>query len=180
MPLVDRRYRSTTDDISALLQRQIAALAEQESSTDFLVSVEPFLRALESEPRIAIHLEDLRDETTDRVRVLEQVDSELVPKLVSLRKQLVVLHADLDDSDAQPLDAGGSEQDWMFSLAHFDVIAARDAQLLNYKGDDARTHRLLEILNEKRKALSQEPKGDSETWRSRLVSRVNLFGAGSA
>lgn len=152
------------DDISALLQRQIAALAEQESSTDFLVSVEPFLRALESEPRIAIHLEDLRDETTDRVRVLEQVDNELVPKLVSLRKQLVVLRADLDDSDAQPLDAGGNEQDWMFSLAHFDVIAARDAQLLNYKGDDARTHRLLEILKEKRKALSQEPKGDCETW----------------
>jgi hypothetical protein len=152
------------DAALGLLDRQVAALAGQGSSVEFLVSVEPFLRALEGEPRIAIHLEDLRDETIDRVRVLEQVDRELVPKLVQLRRRLAELRSDLDDCGAQPPDAGGDDRDWIDSLAHFDVIAAGEPPLLNYKGDGAHTQRLLDVLQIKRKALDKEPSGDLETW----------------
>jgi len=76
---------SLLDPVLSLLDRQVDALGAQQTTAEFLVSVEPFLRALEAEPRIAVHLEDLRDGTLDRVRVLEKEDGELVPKLIALR-----------------------------------------------------------------------------------------------
>lgn len=93
---------SVPDPVLSLLDRQVDALANQPSTAEFLVSVEPFLRALEAEPRIAVHLEDLRDETLDRVRVIENEDTELVPKLIALRTSLAKLRPDLDDTDATP------------------------------------------------------------------------------
>jgi hypothetical protein len=114
---------SLLDPVLSLLDRQLDALAGQPGSAEFLVSVEPFLRALESEPRIAIHLEDLREETLGRVRVLEDVDAELLPELIALRKRLTSLRPVLDDSDAPAPDEGGEEDAWTGSLACFDVIA---------------------------------------------------------
>ena len=140
------------DPVLSLLDRQVEALADQPTMPEFLISVQPFLRALEAEPRIAIHLEDLRDETLDRVRVIEKEDSELVPKLTELRTRLVELSPDLDDSNAAP-PSEGDDRDWIDSLAQFDVIAAAEPEPLNYKAEGARSQRLLEILRAKRERL---------------------------
>src|SRR4051794_3101780 len=66
-----------SDDPLSLPERQVAALLAQEDPAGFLVSAESMLRALGAEPRIAVHLDDIRDEAIDRVRVLEVTDSEL-------------------------------------------------------------------------------------------------------
>ncbi len=155
---------SLLDSVLSLLDRQVDALAGQPGSAEFLVSVEPFLRAIEAEPRIAIHLEDLREETLGRVRVLEDLDTELLPDLVALRKRLASLRADLDDGDALPPDQGGEQEAWAGSLACFDSIASAEPKILNYKGEDARTERLLEILRAKREALPSQATGDAEAW----------------
>ncbi len=151
------------DPVLSLLDRQLDALTGQPGSAEFLVSVEPFLRALESEPRIAIHLEDLREETLGRVRVLEAADAELVPELVALRERLPTLHPALDDSDALP----GEDEDegaWVGSLACFDAIANSAPEVLNYKGDGARSQRLLDILYAKRGQLPTRPVVEDEQW----------------
>jgi len=126
------------DPVLSLLDRQVAALAAQEQPEGFLVSVEPFLRALNGEPRIAVHLDDLRDETLNRVRVLENADDELVLQLRDLRERLVQLRPDLDDSS--------THNDSSLSLAEFDAIVVAERPPLNYQGHGARTALLLEIL----------------------------------
>jgi hypothetical protein len=148
----------------SLLERQAAALAQQQTSVDFLVSVEPFLRALANEPRIAVHLEDLRDETIDRVRVLECTDAELVPELVELRRQLVKLRPDLDDSNMPQPTPDQNEQSWNDSLARFDAVAIADPEPLNYNGDGARAELLLEILNSKASVFGSKPPKKMEAW----------------
>ena len=158
------------DPVLSLLDRQVDALADQPTMPEFLISVEPFLRALEADPRIAIHLEDLRDETLDRVRVIEKEDSELVPKLIELRARLVELSPDLDDSNAAP-PSEGDDRDWIDSLAQFDVIAAAEPEPLNYKAEGARSQRLLEILRAKRERLPRPHAGEIEAW---VVDLYNL------
>jgi hypothetical protein len=151
------------DPVLSLLDRQVDALADQQTMPEFLVFVEPFLRALEAEPRIAIHLDDLRDETLDRVRVLEKEDSELVPKFIQLRIRLARLSPDLDDSDAAP-PSEGDDRDWIDSLAQFDAIAAAEPEPLNYKAEGARSQRLVEILRAKREGLPRPHAGEIEAW----------------
>jgi hypothetical protein len=154
---------SLRDPVLSLLDRQVDALVSQSTTAEFLVSVEPFLRAIEAEPRIAVHLEDLRDETLDRVRVLENQDGELIPKLIALRTRLVELRPELDDGDAGP-PSEGDDRDWIDSLAQFDVIAAAEPEPLNYKAEGARAQRLLEILRAKRDLLPRPHIGAVEVW----------------
>jgi hypothetical protein len=154
---------SLFDPVLSLLDRQVDALGAQSTTAEFLVSVEPFLRALEAEPRIAVHLEDMRDETIDRVRVLEKEDGELIPKLIALRTRLVELRPELDDGDAAP-PSEGDDRDWINSLAQFDVIAAAEPEPLNYKAEGARAQRLLEILRAKRDLLPRPHIGAVEVW----------------
>lgn len=113
------------DEVRSLLDRQVAAVQAQVSGPDFLVSVEPMLRALEGEPRLAVHLQDLRDETLDPIRAFEDVDGELVPVLVELRNRLVVLDPASDDSDRQPAVLPKVDPTWAITLANFDAVAAR-------------------------------------------------------
>jgi len=152
------------DSALSLLDRQVEALAGQEGPVEFLISVEPFLHALRSDPRIAIHLEDLRDEAIDRVRVLEEVDSELVPELVQLRRRLVELRVDLDDSATPRPDLGEDDRAWVDSLARFDALAETEPQPLNYRGDGARTPQLLQILENETSAPGRRPSAALESW----------------
>lgn len=154
---------SLLDPVLSLLDRQLDALAAQPGPGEFLVSVEPFLRALEAEPRIAVHLDDLRDETIDRVRVIENEDAELLPKLIELRTRLAELRPDLDDSDAVA-PADGDDRDWVGSLARFALIASAEPEPLNYKGDGARAQPLLEILRTKCEQLPRPHTGEIEAW----------------
>lgn len=132
------------DDVLSLLQRQFSALHAQETVADFLVSIDPVLRAIAAEPRIAVHLSDLRDEALDHIRVVEALDDELVPVCVELRQRLVELWPFVDDSRV-PLQ--GEPLESQFSLAVFDEIAAAAAAPLNYRADEARTPRLLGLLD---------------------------------
>jgi hypothetical protein len=152
------------DAAVSLLDRQAAALAQQQTSVDFLVSVEPFLRAVRDEPRIAVHLEDLRDETIDRVRVFEGIDAEMVPEIFELRRQLVELRPDLDDSNIPQPTPDQDEQPWNDSLARFDAVVLADPEPLNYKGDGARSELLLEILNGKASVFGMKPPKKMEAW----------------
>lgn len=152
------------DATLSLLDRQVAALAGQEPAPEFLVSVEPFLEALRGEPRIGIHLEDLRDETIDRVRLFEEIDTELVPVLVDLRRRLVKLRSDLDDSNTEPPKLDEDDRGWSVSLARFDSVAKAEPPQLNFKGDGARSEQLLWILDDKAFSLKGKPSAEAEAW----------------
>jgi hypothetical protein len=129
------------DDILDLLDRQFAALSSQTGSADFLVSVTPFLGALTAEPRIAVHMQDLREETLNRVRVLEELDDALVSTLTDLRRRFEETLRDVPVTDRDP-----SENDGPDSFSNFDAVASAPPQPLNYRGDGARSPRLLSIL----------------------------------
>ena len=154
------------DAVVSLLDRQVAALAAQESAAEFLVSVAPFPRsaALPGEPRIAVHLDDLADEAIDRVRVLEGVDQELVSELDELRRQLVKLWPDRDDSGTPKVDPMQGDAGWLVSLARFDTIVAAEPEPLNYKADGARAEQLLWILDQKVFGLADDPRAACEAW----------------
>ena len=109
------------DPLVELLERQVDFLLRQASIDAFLVQVEPFLRALRSEPRLAAHLEDLRSELVDIVRQMETEDGRLAGELVELRKELVEARPETDDSEAEEFPPGA------------DVHARLDAQL-RYRG----------------------------------------------
>lgn len=94
-----------SSEVVDLLERQCAFLARQEQPGDFLVQVEPFLSALRAEPRMAVHMDDLRLEVLDQVRVMEAVEEELLPELQVLRKTLADLRPELDDSNQERPDS---------------------------------------------------------------------------
>jgi hypothetical protein len=170
------------DPIVELLDRQVEFLLGQEEDADFLVQVEPFLRALRSEPRLALHLEDLRSEVLDSIRVMEEIDAELTPELVALRRELVELAPALDDSDA--VRAGGQAPDLSFehTLAFFDEYLAAPAPQVKTDGSGGHAGTLIGILQSKGmsydKAHEKETAGETESeadardalrdWRHRL------------
>jgi hypothetical protein len=98
--------------------------------------------ALSADPRLSVHLEDLRDEALDRVRAFEGVDAELVPALVDLRRRLVQIDPASDDSDRAPPKLPTVDPSWSVSLAAFDQTAARAPKPLNYRGDGSRSDEL--------------------------------------
>jgi hypothetical protein len=120
------------EPVVELLDRQVDYVLRQGSDEDFLIQVEPFLRALRSDPRLAAHLDDLREEVVDIVRVLEQVDAELVPELVELRRELVELRPATDDCDAtaptetEPRTAMRARVEYEATLAFFRQAQTRD------------------------------------------------------
>jgi hypothetical protein len=63
-----------------LLDRQVAFLLKQPDDASFLVQVEPFLRALQTDHRLASYLDDIREELVAAIQILEAVDAELVPE----------------------------------------------------------------------------------------------------
>jgi hypothetical protein len=138
-----------------LLDRQVAFLLKQPDDASFLIQVEPFLRALQTDNRLASYLEDLRDELVSVVQVLEAVDAELVPELQELRDELVALRPDANDSDARPPEPGGGAprvaalHAYQHTVSYFDERAAGEPELFNYKGEGGRAQALLSVLQAK-------------------------------
>src|SRR4051794_885669 len=104
MPTYIRRRRDTPrvlDEVRDLLERQTDFLTRQETEGEFLVQVPAYLGALRREPRIAIHMEDLRLEASDLLSLHEVHDTEEIADLVQLREELVGAAPETDDA-AQP------------------------------------------------------------------------------
>ena len=150
-PLVDTSF---VDPTTELLDRQVAFLLKQPDDASFLIQVEPFLRALETDDRLRSYLEDVLDELVRAAQVLEAIDAELVSELVELRNDLVTLHPDADDSDAERPPSGGAPQPLAFlayqqTLAYFDEQVAAEPELFNYKAEGGTARTLLHILQAK-------------------------------
>ena len=64
------------DPLVELLDRQVDFLLRQTESAAFLIQVEPFLRALRTEPRLAAYLDDLLEEVVGIIDAMEAVDAE--------------------------------------------------------------------------------------------------------
>jgi hypothetical protein len=137
------------DPVVELLDRQVDFLLGQEHEIDFLVQVEPFLAALRSEPRLAVHFDDFEQEMLNDIRVLEQIDAEIAAELVDLRKELVELLPALDDADT--VRSGGDAPDFSyeFTLAFFDEQAATEPPPFNHKGEGGLAGTLSRILQSK-------------------------------
>ena len=90
------------DPLVELLDRQVDFLLRQTDSAAFLIQVEPFLTALRTEPRLAAYLDDVLEEVVHIVDVMEKVDAELTAELLELRRELVELRPEADDSNVQP------------------------------------------------------------------------------
>jgi hypothetical protein len=173
------------DPLVELLDRQVDFLLRQTDSAAFVIQVEPFLRALRTEPRLAAYLDDVLEEVVHIVDDMEEVDAELTAELVKLRHELVELLPEADDSDVQPpsesTSAAAESQarlSYSGTLAYFDDWAASEPQPFNADGDGGLSRRLLGILHGKDGAYLQEFEAASEqsepardvlgAWRGRL------------
>ena len=146
------------DPVVDLLDRQVDFILGQETDADFLVQVGPFLRALLSDPRLAVHLQDLESELVDEVRVLQQLDDELTPELIQLRQELVKLVPELDDSDAELPTGWDLSMSHESTLAYFDHFASQPADPINVAGEGGYASTLLGILQSKAVQHEQELK----------------------
>jgi hypothetical protein len=151
------------DPLVELLDRQVEFLLGQTESAAFLIQVEPFLRALRTEPRLAAYLDDLLDEVVGIIDAMEEVDTELAAGLVDLRREFVELRPDADDSDVKPPSESGSPTErlqarlgYRGTLAHFDEWAAREPEPFNADGVGGTAKTLLGILQSKDAAYLHE------------------------
>ncbi len=125
--------------------------------------MESFLRALKTELRLGAHLDDVLQEVADVVGVMEEVDAELSPELLELRRELVALRPEADDSDvAAPTDAGPRRTTALATshgtLAFFDEHARADPMPFNADGEGGRAKTLLSILQRKDLGFLREVK----------------------
>ena len=74
-----------------LVERQVDFLLGQTDSQAFLIQVEAFLRAVQTEPGLTAHLDVILQELADIVGEMEAVDAELSSELLKLRRELVAL-----------------------------------------------------------------------------------------
>jgi hypothetical protein len=140
-----------------LLDRQFNFLLKQPDDASFLIEVEPFLRALRDDDRLASYLDDLRDELVRVIQVLEQTDAELVPELIELRNELVTLRPEADDSGAAPPapPVGGTAPNvaarfaYQQTLAYFDERAGAEPDSFNHRGQGGKASALLAVLQAK-------------------------------
>lgn len=146
-----------------LLDRQADFLLRQTDSGAFLIQVEPFLGALRTEPQLAAYLDDVLDEVVHLVDAMERVDRELTAELLDLRRALVTLRPEVDDSSAQPPSESDPRADelqaWVsyrWTLAYFDQWAGSDPEPFNGDGQGGLAKTLLGILRHKDATLLQE------------------------
>lgn len=151
------------DPLVELLDRQVDFQLRQEDSAAFLMQVEPFLRALRTEPRLAAYLDDVLEEVVHIVDDMEEVDADLTAELVELRHALVELWPEADDSTAQPPSESTSgavklqaRLSYSGTLAYFDDWAASEPQPFNADGEGGLAKRLLRILHIKDTVYLQE------------------------
>lgn len=156
------------DPLVELLDRQVDFLLRQRESAAFLIQVEPFLRVLRTEPRLAAYLEDLLEDVVHIVDDMEEVDSELTSELLELRRELVELWPGADDSNLE----APSESDtraaklqaalsYRGTLAYFDEWASSEPEPFNADGMGGLAKALLGILQNKNTASLQEAEAAS-------------------
>ena len=144
------------DALVELLDRQVDFLLRQTDSAAFLIQVEPFLGALRTEPRLAAYLDDLLDEVVHVIAAMEEVDRELTSELVQLRRELVELRPEADDSDVEPPSPSDSPAvklqarlSFRGTLAYFDEWARSEPEPFDADGEGGLAKTLLGILRNK-------------------------------
>jgi hypothetical protein len=130
------------DPLVELLDRQVDFLLGQADSAAFLIQVEPLLRALRTEPRLAAYLDDVLEEVVQIVGAMEEVDGELTSELVELRRELVELRPEADDSNLEPPSESDSRElklqgllSYRGTLAYFDEWAGSEPEPFNADGE---------------------------------------------
>jgi hypothetical protein len=151
------------DPLVELLDRQVDFLLRQTDSAAFLIQVEPFLRALRTEPRLAAYLDDVLEEVVGIIEAMETVDTELTAELVELRRELVELRPEADDSDVKPPSKSDpaaarlqARLRYRGTLAYFDEWAASEPEPFNADGEGGKAKTLLGILQNKDGAYLHE------------------------
>jgi hypothetical protein len=144
------------DSLVELLDRQANFLLGQTDSAAFLIQIEPFLGALRTQPQLAAYLDDVVEEVVRVVDAMEDVDRELTSELVDLRRELVMLWPEGDDSAVEPPSESASGADnlraWLsyrMTLAYFDEWASSDPEPFNGDGQGGLAKTLLGILRTK-------------------------------
>jgi hypothetical protein len=148
----------------------------------FLLQVEAFLRALQTQPQLAAYLDDILQEVADIVGVMEEEDARLASEVIVLRRELVELRPEADDSRAEappepgPEGGAGDPAHYHPTLAFFDQFAQVPGSPFNADGEGGRANTLLSILQRKDAAYLLEaspgvPEHDAlQPWRRRLWS----------
>ena len=151
------------DPLVELLDRQVDFLLRQTDSAAFLIQVEPFLTALRTEPRLAAYLDDVLEEVVRIVDVMEKVDAELTAELLELRRELVELWPEADDSNVQPPSQSDplavklhARLSYAGTLAYFDERAGSEPEPFNADGEGGLAKTLLGILQNKATAYLHE------------------------
>ena len=144
------------DPLVELLDRQVDFLLRQTESAAFLIQIEPFLRALRTEPRLDAYLDDVLEEVVGIIDAMEEVDTALTTELVELRRELVELRPEADDSDMKPPSESDSPAArlqarlaYRGTLAYFDEWAASESEPFNADGVGGKAKTLLRILQNK-------------------------------
>ena len=92
------RHLQRMDPLVELLDRQVDFLLRQADSAAFLIRSSHSLRRCEPNRRLAAYLDDVLGEVVGIVDAMEEVDAELTSELLELRRELVELSPDADDS----------------------------------------------------------------------------------
>ncbi len=144
------------DPLVDLLDRQVDFLLRQTEPAAFLIQVEPFLRALRTEPRLAAYLDDVLEELVGVVDAMEEIDGELTSELLELRRELVELWPEADDSNLEPPSESDSQAvklqarlSYRGTLAYFDEWASSEPEPFNADAQGGLAKTLLGILQTK-------------------------------
>lgn len=141
------------DPLVELIDRQTDFLLRQPDDRAFLIQVDAFLTALQAEPDLVAHLEDMLQEVAGIVEAMERTDAELTSELVELRRELLELRPELDDRAAEPVgDAAGAttaSRTRQETLAFFDEFARAEPDPFTADGVGGRAGTLLSILQRK-------------------------------
>lgn len=148
-------------DLVDLLDRQYQYI-HRLCGLDFLRQMPLFLRRIESDPRLRLHLEDVRGEADALVAGFDRHDMHLVPQLVSLRNEFVRIAPDLDDSSVGLPQPRGIPAKYAGTLAFFDKVAKGGSPRLGVpmypraSEDTSRCGRLISILRGKFQELQTD------------------------
>jgi hypothetical protein len=87
------------DDVVAFLDRRYESLAKREHVRDFLLHLEPFVAALDREPRLRVHLDDMVCDAECAHEQFSEVDRTFVARVKALRAKVPRLPLDDDAED---------------------------------------------------------------------------------
>jgi hypothetical protein len=158
-----------------LIRRQFDFLLTK-SGTDFFHELRRCLKVLETEPRVAALLAELRDEARKLRKDRATQDQRDVARLVELKQELVKRAPELPDDSNVPLP---SAQDvsvgWWSTLPAFDAMAS-GARRSPYAKDDRLAPVLHRILGEKLLTLQFPPTKEPTPPRAPLRGDLDDLG----